>query len=239
MNARLIHGDCLEVMKQRDFGHPKCIFMDPPDNLKLGYDGYEDDMEPSDYIQWLASLVWLAQSKSDIVWISFNAIHDLALTRAMNVQPGFEFRRIIWYFTFGQYRTTDFAHNYRPIIRLTRNGTKTYPDAIRVESERMRIGDARAAGPRVPGDIWDFPRVVGNSKERQDWHPTQHPVALYDRVIKYSCQGCEDFVDLFAGSGTCFRAALLNPETHVLGIEKSKNYCDRLLLHNPEVRLIP
>src|SRR5579872_4627516 len=64
---------------------------------------------------------------------------------------------------------------------------KLYPDAIRIPSARMDQGDKRAAGPRVPGDVWDFPRVVGNAKERQPWHPTQHPVALYDRVIKYSC----------------------------------------------------
>lgn len=231
----LMHGDCLKVMRRSNFGHPKCIFMDPPDNIGLKYEGYNDT--PIDgYINWLCDIIWQAQCVSDIVWISFNAIHDLALTRTMNIQPGWDFRRIIWSYTFGQYRETDFAHNYRPIFRLMRKDCVIHPNAIREESERMRIGDSRASGPRVPGDVWDFPRVVGNSIERQSWHPTQHPVALYDRVMKFS--GDDDFVDLFAGSGTCFRAGLLNPNVRVLGIEMSKIYCDQILLHNPKVSLV-
>jgi len=230
---KLIHGDCLEVLCS--LGEVKCIFMDPPDNIKLAYDVYDDD-NPN-YMRWLCDVVWLACCRADIVWVSLDAIHDFDFCRRINMQPGWEFRRLVWYFTFGQYRSTDFAHNYRPLIRLMKKGCVIHPERILVESERMRIGDARAAGPRVPGDVWDFPRIVGNSKERQTWHPTQHPVALYDRVIKFSCSDGDDFVDLFAGSGTCFRAALLNPAVNVLGIEQSKNYCDHLVTNNPGVIL--
>lgn len=92
----------------------------------------------------------------------------------------------------------------------------------------MRINDKRSAGPRVPGDVWDFPRVTGNSKERQSWHPTQHPVALYDRIIKFSCGPGDTFLDLFAGSGTCFRAGLLNPNVNIIGIEISPIYVEAL-----------
>lgn len=221
---KLIQGDCFEVLKT--LPKVKCIFLDPPDNIGLDYDGFID--RRPDYIGWLSNLIWLAQTKADIVWCSFNAIHDLNLSRSINVQPGFQFKRLIWSFTFGQYKESDFANNYRPIFRLIRNEALTYPDLVREESERMRINDKRSAGPRVPGDVWDFPRVTGNSKERQSWHPTQHPVALYDRIIKFSCGPGDTFLDLFAGSGTCFRAGLLNPNVNIIGIEISPIYVEAL-----------
>ena len=39
-------------------------------------------------------------------------------------------------------------------------------DEIRVPSQRMLDGDKRAAGPRVPDDVWEIPRLVGNAGER-------------------------------------------------------------------------
>ncbi len=95
----------------------------------------------------------------------------------------------------------------------------------------MRIGDARAAGPRCPSDVWEFPRIVGNHPERSKFHPTQHPVVLYDRIMKFSCGQSvhgNKFLDMFAGSGTCFRAGYLNPKIDVTGIELDKEYCREL-----------
>ena len=96
----------------------------------------------------------------------------------------------------------------------------------------MRIGDSRAAGPKVPSDVWNFPRVAGTHAERKAWHPTQHPVVIYDRIMKYSCKPGDLFVDYFAGTGTAFRAGLLNPTLRVTGIEQSEFYCDQLRKEN-------
>jgi site-specific DNA-methyltransferase (adenine-specific) len=95
----------------------------------------------------------------------------------------------------------------------------------RVESVRQQIGDKRAnPDGRVPDDVWDFPRVVGNAKERRDWHPTQHPEALMRRIINYSCRKDETFLDLFLGTGTSFRVRKEN----VIGIEQSEKYCQEI-----------
>jgi DNA modification methylase len=89
----------------------------------------------------------------------------------------------------------------------------------------MEIGDARAAGPKMPSDVWDFPRVVGNSRERRDWHPTQHPESLYDRMLGFSC-GLEDTaVDMFAGTGTIFRSTA---KCQKIGIEIDSEYCQQI-----------
>lgn len=202
--------------------------MDPPDNIKLGYDEHLDSRP--DYLPWLVRLILRATNLANIVWVSYNAIHDMALKAALNGTTelwGKDVRTMIWMYTFSQYNNHDFAHSYRPILMI-RNPGYGYPDAIREESERMRIGDKRAAGPRVPGDVWEFPRVTGNSIERQSWHPTQHPVIIYDRIMKFSCRPDDTFVDYFAGTGTCFRGGLLNPEINVVGIEKSAGYCGHI-----------
>ncbi len=222
---KLLQGDCTNWGGLCD-----CIFMDPPDNIGLKYDEYVDDRP--DYLPWLEKLILRATNLAKIVWVSYNAIHDLPLKAALNDKVelwGKDVRTIMWFYTFSQYNNHDFAHSYRPILMIRSPGWG-FPDAIREESERMRIGDKRSAGPRVPGDVWEFPRVTGNSVERQSWHVTQHPVVLYDRIMKFSCK--TTFVDYFAGSGTCFRSGLLNPEIEVVGIEKSVGYCSRISTTN-------
>lgn len=223
---QLIHGSCEDFDEKVD-----CIFMDPPDNLGLKYNGSVDKMD--NYIPWLCKLINKASRLSPIVWVSYNAIYDLPLKAWTNEYLKWskkEIRTIIWFYTFCQYDSRDMSHGYRPILLIKDKGTPIFPDAIREESERMRLGDSRSAGPKVPSDIWDFPRVTGNSLERKSWHPTQHPVVLYDRIIKYSCDPKgSHFVDYFAGTGTCFRAGLLNPNIKVTGIEQSKYYCEQML----------
>ncbi len=220
----LIHGKCDDWDQKAD-----CIFMDPVDNIGLKYHDFLD--KNPNYIGWLAGLISKAAKLSPIVWVSYNAIHDLELKAWLHVWNKWEqkeVRTIIWFYTFCQYDSRDMSHGYRPILLIKNKDAQVFPDAIREESERMRIGDARAAGPKVPSDVWDFPRVVGNSKERKSWHPTQHPVALYDRIVKYSVPLGGHFVDYFAGTGTCFRAGLLNPTVSVTGIEQSKYYCEQI-----------
>lgn len=227
----LVNGDCLEYLAECE--RVKCIFADPPDNIGLGYNQYKDKMLPQHYYLWLEKLIGEALYKCEIFWLSYNAIHDLEVTHMVRQllvrhRASWKYDKIIWHYTFGQYNDHDFGTCYRPMIRLMMSGTTTYPDAVREESERMRLGDNRAAGPRVPGDVWEYPRVTGNSIERQSWHCTQHPVALYDRIIKFSCKPPQTFLDLFAGSGTCFRAGRLNPNVNIVGVEIDGTYCSKI-----------
>lgn len=224
---KIVQGDCLAVLPT--LAPVKTIFADPPDNIGLEYSEYKDKLDPQHYYLWLIELVRLSLQRCDIFWLSYNQIHDLPLMSALATflrteRPTWTFKKIIWMYTFGQYNDNDFGPGYRPIIRLMKYNAVGFPDAVREESERMRLGDARSTGLRVPSDCWEFPRVVGNSRERQPWHPTQHPVVLYERIMRYSGG---PFVDLFAGSGTCFRAGALTG-IDVTGVEIDTNYCNHL-----------
>lgn len=224
---KLVEGDCEEYLTKMQ--PVKCIFMDPPDNIGLKYANYNDNRV--DYFSWLARLVSLALSRSKILWLSYHQKHDLDVARILNTYVGSRItKKIIWRYTFGQYNDKDFASGYRPIWLIREKNAETFGDRIREESERMRLGDARTVHRegRHPDDVWDFPRVVGNSPGRRSWHPTQHPVILYDRVMKYSCGTGDEFVDLFAGSGTCFYAGRLNPDVKITGVEIDSEYCKHL-----------
>jgi len=209
------------------------LFADPPDNLGLAYDNYQDNLPDSTYYakfeQWL---LWSLHT-ARVVWFSYYWKHDLEvkyLVRSIlrNVYPTFTAKTFIWRYTFGQYQQTDCASGYRYLLRLRYAGTPIYPESIMVPSRRNELGDPRGNPEgRVPDDVWDFPRVVGNSPERQNWHPTQHPMALVARVMKLSTVPGDKVIDLFGGTGTVAKVAkALGRECDTCEI--SPVYCEKI-----------
>lgn len=204
----IFHGDCEEFLDANPQGIA-CIFMDPPDNLGLEYNGYKDKRD--DYYGWLERLILKSIRLAPVVWISYYWAHDIEIKhRVRNIlkfrHPSYEPKSVLWRYTFGQHKESDFGSGFRYMLRLKRMGHPTYTDEVREESERQRMGDKRAnPDGRVPDDVWDVPRVTGNSAERRSWHPTQHPERLMDRVITSSTRVGERFVDLFGGTGTTLR----------------------------------
>jgi DNA modification methylase len=82
-----------------------------------------------------------------------------------------------------------------------------------------------------PGDVFDFPRVTGNSKQRCDWSPTQLHEDLVERVVKFSCKKTGRVLDPFAGTGTTLRVC----ERLGLGcttIEIGRSTCEEIARHH-------
>lgn len=231
MNHRLIHGDCLEVLRDRNF-EAKCIFADPPDNLGLDYGDYNDKREEGEYILWIRQCLELFIKKAGIVWFSYNAkwfpwIGGMVSTFLCDYS-WLEAKQCIQVFTFGRYNCHDLGNNHRPLLRLKRDDAPLYPDQVRIQSWRQKNGDKRA-DPRgkVPGDVFHFPRVTGNSKQRRNWCPTQLNEGLVQRCIELSTLPGEQVLDPFAGSGTTLRVCkrIKRPCT---SIEISQGFCEAL-----------
>lgn len=215
---RLHHAEALRWLKSKD--HTKnqwdMIFADPPDNIGLNYDYPEDskfgdDRLLVDYYNWLELLILESMFHSKVIWVSYYWKHDLEIkffVREMlrKIKGSYEARTFLWNFNFGQYRETDCCNQYRPILRLSRRDVKWhFPEEVRIESERMRLNDPRARGLKVPGDVWEFPRIQGNNSERRSWCPTQHPEGLLERMVRMS-KG-QRVLELFTGSGSMIRVA--------------------------------
>ncbi len=224
----IINGDSLEVLKRLPLGKIKSLFADIPDNLGMKYNGYEDKMKAEDYYRWTHLLILEALPKCKVFWLTYFPGHDTEITWMVRDiikyrHPGFEISKLLWRYTFSQYNANDCALGYRPLMRFKRTDAVIYPEEIMELSARQLLGDARANPEgRVPDNVWNIPRIVGNSWQRVDFMPTQLPIELMEKVIKFTCSKDETFIDLFGGSGSSLMAAnkmgRLN-KTHVVELD--------------------
>jgi DNA modification methylase len=234
---RLFQGDCFEVgwglisveRKVDGLWHPyDAVFVDPPDNLDLDYEGVRDDKPPLEYQRWLSRLITLCTQVAPTTWISFNERHTFAMSQILAARE-YEVKRCVQVFTFGQHNKYDFGNCYRPLWRITNaEHEKSHRDmdAVRVESWRQANGDKRAdPRGRVPSDVFDFPRVTGNSKQRRTWHKTQLHEGLVERCLLSSVPPDGKVLDPCAGTGTVGRVCN-QLGFHCDMIELSKSYCD-------------
>jgi DNA modification methylase len=215
------------------------LFADPPDAMGLKYQGFKDNLNELEYWYMLKRLLTRGAEISNVIWLSLNTkytalighiTHEFLLARS-----DWEFKPCVQTFSFGQHNHRDLGNNHRLLYRYMRAGTKLYPDTIRVPSWRQLNGDKRAdPRGRVPGDVFDFPRVTGNSKQRRKFSPTQLHEELYARCIKLCCLPGSSVVDLFAGSGTLGRVAD-RCGVATLMLECSRETCDSILVDQPDV----
>jgi len=238
---RIINTDFREV----DFPNCDTFFADPPDNIGLGYDEYDDSMQLEKYIDFLDAVVTKGLEVAKTTYVSFNArwMTEIgALLKAYHfIYPQLEIRWLIQGFTFGQHRHSDHGNNFRPIIRLRQPDAPLFPDSVRIESKRMKMGDKRANPKgRVPGDVWfsdflEYSRVVGNSPQRRKYHPTQLNEGLVEDCLLMTTPKKGLVIDPFMGTGTTLRVCKDN-EWSCITTDISHDYCSKVAdEHNLEV----
>jgi DNA modification methylase len=226
----IIAGDCLAVLPTLPAGCADLVFADPPFNIGYQYDQYDDRRERTDYLAWADR--WLAEAVRVLTphgSLCVTMCAELSCYYQVRLyEMGLTFRNtIIWHETFSTHQNHKFGRDHRPILYFTRHRKRfTFnPDAIRVRSRRQEMGDKRA-NPlgRVPGDVWQFPRLPGNAKERTG-HPCQMPETVLDRIIRATTNPGDLVLDPFAGSGTTLAVAKKLGRNFV-GVELSEQYAD-------------
>lgn len=229
MQHELYHGDCLKVIPH--LGLFNMAFADPPDNIGLGYNEFCDSRADDEYLAWLRQCILRLISVAPILWLSFNARWTVLLADVvadMVRETGIEVKPCVQVFTFGQNQRDDLGNGHRPLWRFMRPGTPLFPDQAREPSWRLLNGDKRA-DPRgaVPLDVFDFPRVTGNSKQRRSWHPTQLNESLVERCIKLCTREGGKVLDPFGGTGTTLRVCQRLNRSCTL-IEYDSLYCEKI-----------
>lgn len=225
----LYKGDFRDWLPSQE--HFKMLIADIPDNNGLDYNGYDDNLPDSMYTN-LLKYVLDSSAYCDILWISYNAKHIALMGHLLHEgfyrEEDFTVRHFVQYVSFGYNSQTDFSYCFRPLLRVMRKDVETYPDAIRIQSDRQKAGDKRAnPNGKIPPDVWAIHRVNGNSGQRRSWHPTQLNGALYERCIDFSCESGDRVGDLFAGTGTLARAAE-GKGLDVSLFEISPFYCEKM-----------
>jgi DNA modification methylase len=159
-------------------------FADPPDNINLGYGEYKDKLPDEEYLKLMDAWLWRLCLLADTVWFSFNSkwLLPMAKTASDIKAAGWEFKPCVQTFSFYQHNKEDLGNAHRPLWRFRKPGAKLYPDQAKVPSWRQLNGDKRAkAGGKVPGDAFDFTKVV--TKERRSWH--ERAIQCGDWIVDY------------------------------------------------------
>ena len=236
----LIVGDCLSMMaKMPDggVGGVDLVFADPPYNLGWTYDAdpTHDLLPAAKYLDWCER--WIKHCARLLKATgSFFILTDSrwqARTFVMLENSGLHWRNtIVWRDPFPTHTDQRFQPSAR-FIHYFAKSTKHFTfnaDAVRVPSRRDEIGDARRVHDKgiVPHDVWDEPRIVGNSKERVPFEdaPPQVPAAILERIILACSNEGDRVFDPFTGNGTTWRAARKLGRKFT-GIERSEKYAEQ------------
>jgi len=198
----------------------KLAFADPPFGIGQKYSEYNDS-------ESLPSFGWIAKCFEILDTNGVLALHgpDSLIEDYLTLPKIFGMKRIgwvNWHYRFGQCNRSNWIDSRAHCVFWAKGNDYTWnPDAIQVESDRVKYGDKRIAdsprgGKRVPFTVWGIPsdgpnwgRVQGGNAER--WakkngalvdHPNQLPIVYLARIVKAYTNPGDSVFDAFCGSGT-------------------------------------
>ena len=213
----IYNGDAIEILDTKIKDNSiDLIFVDPPYNIGKDFNGLLDKWKTDEsYLNWCYKWIDLCLKKlkdtaSFYVMTStqFIPYFDIYLRGKTNILS-----RIIWsYDSSGVQAKNFFGSMYEPIIFCVKDKKKYIfnSEKIQVEAKtgaKRKLIDYRKKSPqpynakKVPGNVWDFPRVRYRMDEYES-HPTQKPIALLERIIKASSNEGDIVLDPFSGTFT-------------------------------------
>lgn len=228
-------GDCIEIMKTFPDECIDLIFADPPYNIGMKYDKWQDNLEYEKYINW--SEKWLTEAyrilkKTGSIYVAIGDEFAAEIVLIMKKLGLYMRNWIIWYYTFGQHQNRKFCRSHTHILYFVKDLKKFTFNAnkIRIPSARQLVYKDKRANPlgRIPDDVWCFSRVCGTFKERIADHPCQMPEAILERIILASSNPGDIVLDPFGGTGTTAIVAKKLGRNFIT-IEISENYYNLII----------
>ncbi|MBI4024280.1 MAG: adenine-specific DNA-methyltransferase [Verrucomicrobia bacterium] len=213
----IIWGDAIEALtgKVPDLS-VDLIFADPPYNIGKSFNGRRDKWNSdAEYLEWCYGWLDLCVRKLKntgslyLMAATQNMPHlDLHLRKRLEIVS-----RIVWCYDSSSVQARRyFGSLYEPVLFGVKDrASYTFnADDILVEAKtgaKRRLIDYRKTVPtvynskKVPGNVWEFPRVRYRMAEYED-HPTQKPVALLERILRASSNPGDLILDPFSGTFT-------------------------------------
>lgn len=210
---RIIHGDVIEGLRSVPSHSIDLIFADPPYNIGKDFDGIHDSKDEDEFFEWCWA--WLLECKRVLkpngTFYLMNSTQNMPRLDLWCRQNFTILSRIVWsYDSSGVQAKRFFGSMYEPILHMVVD-PKAYTfnaNEILVEAKtgaKRQLIDYRKNPPqpynttKVPGNVWDFPRVRFKMDEYEN-HPSQKPEALLERIIKASSCVGDHVLDPFGGS---------------------------------------
>lgn len=244
-NSIVLLGDSLDLMKSMSTNSIDLVFADEPYNIGKDFGNNQDSWESKDdYISW--NKLWISEAmrilKENGTMYLMTSTQFMPYIDIFFQENYHVLSRIIWsYDSSGVQSKKMYGSLYEPILMVT----KTEKSKITFNSQDILVEaktgakrgliDYRKDPPapynttKVPGNVWEFPRVRFKMDEYED-HPTQKPEALLERIIKASSNEGDIVFDPFGGSFSTASVAKrlgrkaisidLNPEYYKIGLRR-------------------
>jgi len=218
LNNQIFHGDCLKLMKQIPDNSVDITFADPPFNLKKQYNGYKDNKEFQEYLdwckKWIYEMVRITKTTGSIFvhnipkWLTY-------YSELLNEIAHFK-HWISW-----DASTAPMGKSLQPahygILYYAKDLKQNKFYEIRYPHKRCRKckyllkdygGKKESLHPYGPliSDVWTDIHRIKHNKYRDD-HPCQLPVHLLERIVLMSTDENDIVLDPFVGTGTSVIAA--------------------------------
>ena len=222
--ARIIEGDCLDVLRNMRTASIDLVYLDPPFNtgrtMRAGAGSYDDTWESiDDYLAFLRPCLEqlhrvLRPGGSIFLHCDWRTSHHLRLVLDAVFGDDHFVNHLIWKYGLGGSSPRRFARKHDDILFYGRSPAYYFePPMVPATSKRMK-GQMKKAT-----DILDIPAINNMAIERVGY-PTQKPVALLKLLIDAACIPGGLVLDPFVGSGTTAVAALATGRS-AIGIDRN------------------
>ena len=236
----ILHGDCVDRMREMPDHSVDAVFADPPYNLQLGvktlyrpedqsaaravrddWDQFESSAEYDEFTK-----LWLAECKRVLkpdgsMWV-IGSYHNIFRVGAALQDLGFwVLNDIIWVKTnpMPNFRGTRFTNAHETLIWATPRKTGKYT----FNYDTMK----KFAGGKQMRSDWGIDICLGAERlkgmDGKSLHNTQKPADLLRRVILASTRAGDVILDPFFGSGTT-GAVAKELGRNWIGIEQEQSY---------------
>lgn len=229
-HAVLEKTDCVDLLKSLEDESVQLIICDPPYNLNIAeWDDY------SNYLDWASK--WLVEvprvlknTGSIVIFGGFQFQNEYGgdllelMYHIRHKMPLNLVNLIIWNYKNGMSAHRFFANRHEEAVWYSKTKKYTFNlDAVRIPYDEAtkavymkdkRLNPESVEKGKNPTNVWELPRLNGNSKERVG-HPTQKPLAVIDRLILGLSNPGDLVLDFFAGSGSTTVSAISNARNSI------------------------
>jgi len=235
----LVNCDCIKYLKKIKTNSIDLILTDPP--YFIGFDGgkgwdskWKNEKE---YLDWCR--IWTTECfrvlKNNRIFAVFGTLKTDTFLRYKleilnNINNFFSQNEIIWSYNWGGRSKENFARKHEYIWCYSKGKKFLFnSDEIRIERKQkinIRTGEEFEKGT-IPTCVWEKNNHTC-SKEYINWHPTQKPLSILERIIKAYTNKNGKVLDIFSGSGSTM-IACKNTDREFCGCELSKEYYKKSL----------
>jgi len=243
----LVLSDCLEYLKTVEDNSVDLVLTDPP--YFIGFDGNKgwDSQWKSEaeYLDWCKQ--WTQECervlKPNRMLVVFGTLKTDTFLRykieVLNLNTSlYPQNEIIWSYNWGGRSKNNFARKHEYAWCYSSGKDFLFnADDVRVERKQkinIRTGQSFEKGT-IPTCVWEKNNHT-TSKEYVNWHPTQKPLLILERIINAYTNKGDTVLDIFSGSGSTM-IACDNTERNFIGCELDEEYyhksLERRVIMNP------